>query len=187
MQVDRIQDFTDPAAIDGTEFSPQRGSHAVWWFLGGVAAIALIGCAGILGVLMYVGMNGPDTSVYTGNRVPAKFLRSMEKVGALDADENILFFYSDAMTDILDGFYFVSDKKVVIYSQTSGASPLTIVAFDDIKEAEFYQNESFFEDSEITLYLEDGQILSFPASSENGRDQEFFDAIRDRTADATND
>ena len=86
------------------------------------------------------------------------------------------------MTDISAGFYFVSDRKVVIYSQATGDSPLTAIPFDDIIEVKLYRNESFFEDSEIMLYLEDGQVLSFPVSSEYERDQLFFDAIHDRTA-----
>ena len=89
------------------------------------------------------------------------------------------------MTDIRDGFYFISDRKVVIYSEGTGDSPLTAIPFDDIIDVALYRNKSFFEDSEITLHLEDGQVLSFPVSSEYHRDQQFFDAIHDRTAKAS--
>jgi hypothetical protein len=119
-------------------------------------------------------------AIYTGNRIPSEFLRTIESVGALDDDESILYFYSDAMTDIRDGFYFVSDRKVVIYSQATGESPLAAIPFDDIVDVELYRNESFFVDSEITIYLKDGRVLSLPVSSEYDRDQQFFDAIHDR-------
>lgn len=180
-----MQDFTDSPQIILAEVLPHRQSRAIWWLLGGVATVGIIGCSGIIAFIAYVGINGPETSVYTGNRIPSRFLGTMESVGALDDDEKILFFYSNGMTDIRNGFYFVSDRKVVIYLKAAGDSPLTAIPFDNIAEVELYRNESFLEDSEITLYLEDGQVLSFPVSSEYDRDQKFFDAIHDRTAKQT--
>jgi hypothetical protein len=130
--------------------------------------------------LVYVGAVGPDTAVYTGNQVPRRFLDIARRVGALEEGERLLYFYSDAFVDIKEGFYFVSDRKVVIYSESAGETPLTSVPFDAISDLEIDRNESFFIDSEITLYLKDGQVLSFPVSSEHDKDEAFFDAIRQR-------
>jgi hypothetical protein len=175
-----MQDFTDSPMIGGTQVQPPQRSRALWWLLSGCATVVILGCGGLVAAVAYLGTYGPDTSVYTGNRIPARFLRTMEDVGALESGETILYFYSDAMTDIRNGFYFVSDRKVAIYSQTTGGTPLTAVPFDQIAEAELYRDESFLDDSEITLQLHDGQVLSFPVSSEFDRDQQFFDAIQER-------
>ena len=159
---------------------PKKGSNALWWILGGMGAMFLLCCGGGLGFVMYIGTVGPETSVYTGNNVPSRFVKVMKDEGALDDDETLLYFYSDGLTDIRDGFYFVSDKKVVVYTQGTGATPLTAMPFDQIESAELFRNESFLEDSQIIIFLKDGTPVSFPVSSEFDRDQKFFDEIQSR-------
>ncbi len=166
-------------------FEPRhRSGRPLWfWLLVGTGLFVILSCGGILVWVMYIATVSPATSVYTGNQVPARFTNTMRRVGALDDDETILYFYSDAMfSDIRDGFYFVSDKKVVIYSESAGGAPLTVVQFDEIADVDLYRNESFFEDSEITLELKDGRPLSFPVSSELDRDQRFLDTIKSRVS-----
>lgn len=165
-------------------FEPRhRGGRPLWfWLLVGTGLVVILSCGGIVVWAMYIGTVGPDTSVYTGNQVPARFTNTMRSVGALDDDETIFYFYSDAMSDIRGGFYFVSDKKVVIYSESAGGVPLTVVQFDEIADVDLYRNESFFEDSQITLELKDGRPISFPVSSELDRDQRFFDTIKSRVS-----
>ena len=139
--------------------------------------LVILPCGGCFAFLAYMGSVGPETSVYTGNQVPKRFINTMKSVKALDEEEEIRFFYSDGLTDIRDGFYFVSDKKVVSYQQNA-ATPLTIVQFGEISDLDLFRDESFFEDSMITLELDDGRVVSFPVSSEHDRDQKFFDAIK---------
>lgn len=154
-------------------------SRTAWWLIG-IAVVVVVGC---VGVLAYLGIYGPDTAVYTGNRVPSRFLRTIKSVGALDEDETILFFYSDALTDIRDGFYFVSNKKVAIYIRETD-TPLTAIPFQDIARAELHRSDSFLEDSQITLYLHNGNVHSLPVSNEHDGDRQFFDAIQQRIGNA---
>ena len=158
---------------------PRRGSSVLLWVLGGAVGLIVLVCGGCLASLMYVGVTAPETSVYPGNRVPERYMQVMKDVGALDAGETILFFYSDGFTDIRDGFYFVSDKNVVIYIQQM-AQPLTKIPLNEIEDVELYRDESFFGDSEITIYDADGDIHFFPVSSEFDRDEKFFEAIKSR-------
>ena len=173
-----MDEYHDPSSLEPP--AAHRSWRVLWWFLGGIAAATIIGCGGMIAYIGYIGAYGPDTAVYTGNRIPTRFIQTMKEVGALDQDEQILFFYSDAMTDIRDGFYFVSDQRVVIYSTVTDGDPLTLIPFDEIAEVEIYRNESFLMDSEITLTMQDEAILSFPVSSEYDRDQMFFEAIQER-------
>jgi hypothetical protein len=161
---------------------PRRGAGRLWlWLLLGAGAFAMLVCGGILLAVIYVGISGPETSVYTGNQVPKRYVDIMRDVGALERGETLLYFYSDALTDIRDGFYFVSDKKVVTYSETAG-SPLTAIPFEEIADVQLFRNESFFEDSQITLELKDGRPVSFPVSSEYDKDQDFLEAISQRVS-----
>ena len=160
---------------------PKPRKSRLWlWLLAGVGGFIIIVCAGLVGFIIYAG-TGPDTSVYTGNQVPQRFIETMKSVNAMDDDESLLFFYSDGFRDIKDGFYFVSDKKVVVYFDDAAGPPLTIIQFDEIADLELARNESFFVDSQITLILDDGSAVSFPVSSEFGKDKKFFDAIERRT------
>ena len=126
-----------------------------------------------------MGVYGPDTFVYTGNQVSARFIATKKDVRALDDGETISFFFSDGVTDIHSGFYFVSDKKVAIYARAT-KPPLIVVRFDEIADLELDRNESFFEDSYVLLTLKDGMVVSFLVSSEVDRDRRFFDAINSR-------
>ena len=129
---------------------------------------------------MYIGVTGPETSVYTGNQVPKRFVDTMKDVGALEPGETILYFYSDGLTDIRKGFYFVSDRKVAIYSTETGDTPLTAIPFDQIEDVDIARSDSFFDDSDVTLTLKNGGEVSFPLSQENDKDEKFVEAIKAR-------
>jgi hypothetical protein len=157
-----------------------RRSNLLLWVVGLMGVMVAICCGGTM-MIGYIGVKGPETSVYTGAQVPASFQATAKEVGALEEGEKIRFFYSDAWADIRDGFYFVSDRKVVVYTEVDSDTPLTIVEFDEIEEIELHRNESFLEDSVITIELKDGNWVSFPVSSELDRDEHFYDAIRKKT------
>ncbi|MCA9189440.1 MAG: PH domain-containing protein [Pirellulaceae bacterium] len=161
---------------------PRRSSGlgVLMWVVGGGFLLVVVMCAGFIGFAVYVGANGPETSVYVGNQVPAKFLDVAREVDALDDDETVLYFYSDALTDIRKGFYFVSDKRVVIYRQDGSGAPLTTATFDQIADVELARDTSFLTDSQITLQLKSGAPVAFPVSSEYDRDEDFCEAIRSR-------
>ena len=178
-----MQDFDDFAEDDYRRYRERPKSRAWVWILILLAVLFVLPCTGLLAVLAYIGAQGPETSVCAGNQVPAAYIDTMKEVGAIDEGETILYFYSDALLEIRDGFYFVSDRKVVIYSEEAGDPPLIKVAFDEIQDLDLARDESFFTDSEITLVLMDGRVLAFPVSSEKGNDQRFFDAIKGRVPD----
>jgi len=152
------------------------------WIALAVGLCCVLPCGSGLAWVMYIGAVGPDTSVYTGNQVPKRYVETMKTVGALEPGENILYFYSDAMTDIRDGFYFVSDRKVAVYTSESGDEPLTAIKFDVIDDVDISRSDTFPEDSEVTLTLKGGDEVSFPLSQENDKDQKFVDAIKARMA-----
>ena len=170
--------LSNPFAHHPPQSAPQR-SNALLWILGAGGILCFICCGGIIGGITYIGIASPETSAYTGNQVPTRFLNTAREVGALDANENVRYFYSDSLFDIREGFYFVSDKKVVIYIEDGRESPLTAIPFDKIADAQLSRDESFFMDSQITLETKDGEFIAFPVSSEFDRDQAFFDVIQD--------
>ncbi|MCA9311603.1 MAG: hypothetical protein KDA21_10385 [Phycisphaerales bacterium] len=167
----------------GTHFNldqPRKPRRARWpWVLGGVLAVIVLGCLGLFGLLVVIGMSSPETSVYTGNRVPEAYLDILRDVGDLEADETLLFFYSDGFMNIKDGFYYVSDRKVVVYDDDFSPA-LTSIPFAQIRSVDLSRDTSFMIDSTIFLELDDGRTISFPVSSEEDGDVRFTSAIEDR-------
>lgn len=146
----------------------------------------MLSCLGCVGVIAWIGTYGPDTAVYAGNSVPQRFIRTMRDVGALDEDEEILYFYSDAISDIREGFCIVSDRKAAVYSRDV-EPPLTVIYFDEIADVNLYRDDSFFFDSEIIVELNDRRPVSLSVSSERDGDVRFFEAIQSRVAPAADE
>ena len=137
--------------------------------------------AGLIGVvvlgLVFIGSQGPETSVYLGRQVPKKYLKEVRELGLLERDEEIAYFYSDALLDIKEGLYFVSDRHLVLYYK-DWEEPQTIIKFEDISNVEVEYEESFFEDSYVVVETIEGFEISFPLSSEKGRDKKFVAYIQ---------
>jgi hypothetical protein len=179
----QMQDNYDPHRPFDSE-SRRRGMPWWGWLILALVTLIVLPCFGCIGWVAYIGSVGPDTGVYTGNKVPAKFEQTVVDVGALGPDETILYFYSDGVTDIRNGFYFVSDKRIVIYSEYAAGDPLTVIEFDEVEGLNLSRDTSFFTDSQIYLDLKDGTPISFPVSSDNDGDERFFEAIREKVGRA---
>lgn len=108
--------------------------------------------------------------------MPKKYVEKVKSLGLLKNGETIKYFYSDALLDIKDGLYFVTDQNLVAYSE-EWEEPKTIISFNDIISADVEYNESFYEDSYIMIETKDGLELDFPVSSEKKRDKDFYNYI----------
>jgi hypothetical protein len=155
---------------------PKRRIPWWGWALIILSGLTVLSCGGCLALVAYIGAKGPDTKVYTANEVPAKFVDIARRLGLLDPGEQVKFFYSDALVDIEKGFYFATDKKVVVYIK-SAATPATIVPYSKIDSVDLKSSDSWTDDGTITLKLRDSSVVAFPVSSEEGRDKHFADWI----------
>ena len=138
--------------------------------IGSIFAIGFIG-------LVILGNIVPETYVYLGHQVPKKYLREIRSLDLLSEGEKIKYFYTDALVDIKDGLYFVTDQNLVLYCQ-DWEEPETIIDFNEIIKLEAEYDDSFFIDSMIYVETKSGLEVSFPVSSERGRDKDFVDHIR---------
>jgi len=143
----------------------------------GVSLGILIGI-GIVG-LMILGSIGAETSVYPGHQIPKKYLSVIRSLNLLEKDEKIKYFYTDALIDIKGGMYFVTDKHLVLYCK-DWEEPETIIDYGAIANMEVEYDESFFEDSYVTIETSSGLEVFFPVSSEYGRDKKFVEHIRSK-------
>ena len=140
-----------------------------------VAFIAVL----IVGGLLYIGVVGPETFVVSGHQMTKAHIRIIQELDLLEDSERIQFFYSDALTNIRKGMYFVTDRKLVLYN-ANWDKPKLAASFAVIEDARFERNESFFEDSYITILLDNGDVWMFPVSSERSNDEAFYDYLISR-------
>lgn len=158
----------------------REGRMPRWaWVLLLVGGSVVLVCAGLVGSIVYMIGVGPDTKIYSGAEVPQRFLDTARRLGVVDEGEQVLFFYSDALTDVEEGMYLVTDGKVGMYIEDA-AQPLQLMPFELIRDVDISRGSSWLEDSTITLVLTDDSVVCFPASIEGDRDQRMFEAIRKR-------
>lgn len=130
--------------------------------------------------LLFTGCNTPETWVYLGGEVPKKYMEEVMSLGLLEKDEEMEYFYSDGLFDIKEGFYFVTDQKLVAYSE-AWEEPKTVIPYGEIRKLDFEHNSSLFKDSYILVETKDDMFLEFPVSSEKKRDRAFFNFLREKT------
>lgn len=106
-------------------------------------------------------------------------MTTIRSLNLLEENEQIRYFYSDALFDIKEGLYFVTDRNLVLYAK-SWEEPMTIIPLREIKTLHVEYNDSFYEDSVVLITTSSGLDLTFPVSSEKGLDRRFVDAIRER-------
>jgi len=156
----------------------QTRSSWVKWLVALLVGFAL-SVGALFGTCVYVGMQGPDTKVLAGRQVPARFVDQIRGLGILDADERIEYFYSDALVNIENGLYLVTDRSVIVYSREF-EEPAIITPLGDITGVDAEFSDDWIEDSIVTITLKDGSDVSFPVSMEGGGDHRVVDFIRNK-------
>ena len=157
-----------------------KGVKVFLSIVGGGAAVLIVG---VLSLLVYIGAVGPKTFIISGQQMDKRFSSTIQDLGVLEEGEQIVFFYSDALIDIENGFYLLTDRKVLVYS-AEWVEPAIPVAFSDIEDLDVVYDDSFFVDSQIMITLKNGDYVTFPVSSENGGDKKFFDALENSWKEA---
>lgn len=140
------------------------------------ACLAGLFFAAVLG-LAILGSMLPETSVYLGHQVPKKYMEEIRSLNLLEEGESIRYFYTDALFDIKEGMYFVTERNLILYSK-EWEDPVTIIPFDQIVTVNVMYDESFFEDSRVFVATSSGLEVRFPVSSEQGLDRKFIAAFK---------
>ncbi len=155
--------------------APKPSRFLRWLLICGI--VFAVGMSALFATCIYIGMRGPDTKVLPGRQVPARFTAQIRKLNLLEPGEHIQYFYSDALLNIEEGMYLLTDRKVVIYSR-SFDDPALIIPFSEIVDVEATFSDGLFEDSTITMTLADDTFVSFPVSSEGGGDKRMYEALK---------
>ena len=140
--------------------------------IGSVFTICLISLA-------YIGAASPETFVYRADEIPAKYRNELAELNLLNDSEELLYMYSDALFKLKNGVYILTDEHLILYSD-EWDEPETIISFDEITFLDIAYDDSFLDDSYITLETVYGVQAVFPVSSEKGRDKKFYRYLEDQ-------
>ncbi len=141
-----------------------------------VAVIFVLG----LGALMVIGIVSPETYIYEADEIPEKYVDRVRELGLLEDGEQIQMFYSDGLFKIEEGLYFLTDRKLALYAE-EWDDPRLIVPYNDVARFQVEYDDSFLNDSYITLETYEQGEVSFPISSERGRDKKFVELLEQHT------
>ena len=154
---------------------PPRSSSTVKWLV--IGAIVLgVPVFALCTAATYVVTFGPDTKVLPGRQVPARFLAEIRRLELLEPGEQIQYFYSDALVNVENGLYLLTDRRVILYSSDLD-EPAIHIPFSDISDVEIDYSGSWVDDSLITLTLVDDSVVFFPVSMEGGGDKKLYEAL----------
>ncbi|MDG1332577.1 MAG: hypothetical protein P8P74_09625 [Crocinitomicaceae bacterium] len=145
-------------------------------------SVGVVFLAGII-ALSYIGAKGPETFIYKNNEVPTSFRKQMLDMDLISKEEKIIYFYSDALMDITDGLYVLTDQHLILYSK-QWEEPETIIGFSEISSLNIDYDDSFLIDSYVVVETDYGMMVEFPLSSEKGRDKEFYTLLQKYVEDA---
>ena len=159
--------------IETGEIIKEKRKRGVGYYIGiSLGSVFII----VIGSLMVIGFFSPEIEVIPGKQINKKYLNFVWEQGIVDRSEEIQYWYSDGFGDFKNGFYLFTNKKVVVYSK-DWEEPAIIVPYTQIVDVEFEQDPSFYEDSRITLVLNDSSTVFFPVSSENGGDEKYYERL----------
>lgn len=139
----------------------------------------------ILSGLIYIGLITPEPEVVPGRQVRARFMSQIRNLNILEEGEQVEFFYSDALFNIEEGFCLLTDRKVVIYCRDYH-KPSQKIPFSDIADLSVTYDNSFWNDSRISITLTDDTVATFPVSSEHGGDKRFYKSLMKKWKEAQN-
>lgn len=129
---------------------------------------------------IYFLARSPETYIYTSKQIPKSYLYEIDSLSLINENEVIKYFYSDAVLDIKEGMYFITDQSLVLYSK-DWEEPKVKIAFSDIRDIQIDYSEKLFIDSYVYVQTVSGDDYSFPLSNEMKIDKKFIEYLESRT------
>ena len=138
----------------------------------GVSSLVIIS----IGCLTIIVSSWPETEVVPGRMLKKKYLSFVEEQRLIEDGDEIIYWYSDGLSDFKSGFYFFTKERVVAYCK-DWEDPAIIMSFNIIDDIYFKHSHSLWEDSTIYLTLNDDTEIYFPVSNEKGGGRRFYKTL----------
>ncbi|EKK7180248.1 hypothetical protein PON68_004549 [Vibrio alginolyticus] len=113
-----------------------------------------------------------EGTIHTREQIPENYLEKINELDLLETTEKIEYLYTDALFELEEGLYFVTNKHLVVFNQRWEPRAY-IIPFESIRKVEIDYDYSYINDSVMTVRTLE-HVLSFPLSSNEGRDKAFM-------------
>ncbi len=150
--------------------------------IGGRHLVLLLMCAPLW--FLTVGTEArliPSTKVVEGDTLLWRDIRFMQRAELLDANEKLLWFYSDAFLDGTKDGNALTDRGVFSYwKDESGALHTEMAVFKDIVSFELNSETSWEGVATLSVHRHDGSDFLLYLSTEEGGHNEFYNELKTR-------
>jgi hypothetical protein len=105
----------------------------------------------------------------------------MQRQGILNADDNLIYFYSDAFIDIRKDGNGLTDRHVFSYwKDDENRFNYELATFEEIKDIQVNWSKTWGENTTIDIVRNDGSKFILYVSNSDRRDREFVAALKER-------
>lgn len=123
----------------------------------------------------------PSDAVIPGDNVLNHNIKFMQRKGILDADDNLVYFYSDAILNIRDDGNGFTDRHVFSYwKDDNGKFNYETARFDEIKDIKTSWSKSWSSDTVIDIIRNDDSKFILFISNTGKKDKVFVEGLMDR-------
>lgn len=172
-------DLWDPSATDGDRSAARSrpgGNRLIFGCLigGGLIVALVFGALVVLG-LLYESGRFPPTEVRTGEETSERHLDRVREIGALDADEKVLLFYSWGVFDAAEGGTALTERGVVTwFEEFENEYFVERVPYAAVQDVYIDTPGSFTVDTTVMIESPLYMYTAF-VSNEGGGDEHFVD------------
>jgi len=145
--------------------------------MGCVAAVAVAALV-LLGIMVESGAL-PDSAAVPGHELREETLGMLRESGVLGEDEEVLYYYSDAMLSFREDGNFFTDQRVVSYWIEDGDLIIEEATYPEITDITTVFNDGFFENTDVWVERLDGDSFYLAVGNESGRDHVFVELLMD--------
>ncbi len=149
--------------------APSRLSANVRRTLQTGGAVVIIGLMWMCGAM-------PPPQVVSGDQLPRAYRRALDGSGLIADDERVRYVSSDAVFRVSSAMYVLTDRRLVLHN-TSWSPATHRIELSAIADVWFHATESRWENSYLTVALDDETILTFALPAIGGGDVRFRDAL----------
>lgn len=132
--------------------------------------------------LITIGGMLPSTRVLSGGELPRTQYNQLLIDGIVSTDEVIEYFYSNALSSVLNAGNVLTDRRVITYwTDENGERQIYEFDLDDIVSVNLVERENAFNLSIYQINADDPEIwIHIFLSTQRGGDQEFIEALQAR-------
>lgn len=147
-----------------------------------IAGALLTGIMGLALLGLFLPDTAPETAVLTGDQLSTDLHAIIASLDILEPTETILYFYSDGVWDIKEGFHMLTDQALILWGEEFASEgtgirvPVVRLPLAEITSIGVSYSDSWLEDSAVSVDS-GGWHYYFPLSSENGGDRNFITAL----------